>query len=255
MRFERERRLPDARGSGSRDSVRWCSVTSTCGARLLEMRQASAGHGAVAARARPATRRARSPRPQRSSSWLLDLHFVFLGYREYQLPSCRRSPRAGPSSPRPAAAWASSTPTGPPTHTAVALADSTPSLRERFEEGDLADRMSKTNRLSTSTGVRGWTTSACAVSRPGRQHGRRGAHPRAVHLEGLHRRPPRGRRCCSASCDQSWRAADLFEGSHDYKAVVRSSRASRRTSCSAPRRRRSADAGRGAARAPGAAAR
>ena len=129
--------------------------------------------------------------------WLLQDHFIFLGYREYRIAEDTISRRPGlrPGHPRrrglapPSRARSRS----PACRTACASAR---------PAGDLLI-VSKTNRLSPVhrrvrmdyVGVR-----ARRADGPDR---RRGADARPVHHQGLRRAGHRRRRCCTASCARS----------------------------------------------------
>jgi glutamate dehydrogenase len=148
--------------------------------------------------------------------WLLDLNFVFLGYREYELIdlpegralAAREETGLGILSKPDWSAYVQP----------VLLSNIEPNLRARIEGGDLLI-YSKTNRPSTVhrhgrmdyIGVR-------RVSPDGRIVGEArmiGLFTSKAYMEPAARTPLLHRKL-----SQILEAEDLFEGSHDYKAVV-----------------------------------
>ncbi len=147
--------------------------------------------------------------------WLLDMNFVFLGYREYDLIDTD----AGRSLVvRPGSGLGILSKPGSSYERPVVLSSLPTSLRSRIEGGDLLI-YSKTNRASTVhrrarmdyIGVR-------RVSRDGRIVGEArlvGLFTSKAYMEPASRTPLLHRKLA-----QILEAEDLFEGSHDYKAVV-----------------------------------
>lgn len=148
--------------------------------------------------------------------WLLDLNFVFLGYREYELVDLPegRALAAVPGS----GLGILSKPGWSAYDRPVLLSTIEPNLRARIEGGDLLI-YSKTNRPSTVhrrarmdyIGVR-------RVSADGRIVGEArmvGLFTSKAYMEPASKTPLLHRKL-----QQILEAEDLFEGSHDYKAVV-----------------------------------
>jgi len=148
--------------------------------------------------------------------WLLDLNFVFLGYREYDLVDLPggRALAAAPGS----GLGILSKPGWSAYEEPVPLDSIEPALRARIEGGDLLI-YSKTNRLSTVhrrarmdyIGVR-------RVSPEGRIVGEArmiGLFTSKAYMEPASKTPVLHRKL-----QQILEAEDLIEGSHDYKTVV-----------------------------------
>jgi glutamate dehydrogenase len=148
--------------------------------------------------------------------WLLDLNFVFLGYREYDLvdlPEGRAlAARSG------SGLGILSKPGWSAYDQPVLLSTIEPNLRARIEGGDLLI-YSKTNRPSTVhrrarmdyIGVR-------RVSPEGRIVGE--ARMVGLFTSKAYMEPAAGTPLLHRKLHQILDAEDLFEGSHDYKAVV-----------------------------------
>lgn len=148
--------------------------------------------------------------------WLLDLNFVFLGYREYDLVdgphgralALRHGSGLGILAKEDWSAY----------REAVPLAEIEPTLRARIEDGDLLI-YSKTNRLSTVhrrarmdyVGIR-------RIDAGGRVVGEArlvGLFTSKAYMEPASRTPLLARKLARIV-----EAEDLFEGSHDHKSVV-----------------------------------
>ncbi len=164
--------------------------------------------------------------------WLLDLNFIFLGYREYELVDLPegRALAAVPGSGLGILSkldWSAY-------EQPVPLDTIEPNLRARIEGGDLLI-YSKTNRPSTVhrrarmdyIGVR-------RVSR-GRPHRRRGADGRPVHLEGVLGAGEQDAAAAPQAGADPRRRGPATRGRTTTRRSSRSSRASPRTSCSRPR--------------------
>ena len=148
--------------------------------------------------------------------WLLDLNFIFLGYREYTLmdrPEGRALVAVEGSGLGILSKSGWSTFEKP-----VLLSSVDPKLRERIEGGDLLI-YSKTNRTSTVhrrarmdyIGVR-------RVSPDGRIIGE--ARMVGLFTSKAYMEPAANTPLLHRKLQQILEAEDLFEGSHDYKAVV-----------------------------------
>ena len=162
------------------------------------------------------TRRTRWPRPYAFLEWLLDLNFVFLGYREYELVDLPEGRALG--AVRGSGLGILSKLDWSAYEQPVPLDTIEPNLRARIEGGDLLI-YSKTNRPSTVhrrarmdyIGVR-------KVSEDGRIVGETrmvGLFTSKAYSEPASKTPLLHRKL-----EQILDAEDFYEGSHDYKAVV-----------------------------------
>jgi glutamate dehydrogenase len=217
MHFDLERRLPAAEMADLEDAIRRVLGDVRLAVRDFDAMQATLRGMIEIARAGSALySEAEVAETVAFLEWLLDLNFVFLGYREYDLLDTPdgRALAAVPGSGLgmlSKGGWSAY-------ETPVLLSTIEPNLRGRIEGGDLLI-YSKTNRPSTVhrrarmdyIGVR-------KVSPDGRIVGEArmiGLFTSKAYMEPASKTPLLQRKL-----QQILEAEDLFPGSHDYKAVV-----------------------------------
>jgi len=217
MHFEIDRRLPPAEAAELEDAIRGVLGDVRLAVRDFEaMRSAARGMIDIA---RAGSALYAPPEVDETVAfleWLLDLNFVFLGYREYdlvELPEGRAL-----AARKESGLGILSKPGWSAYDEPIPLSSIEPNLRARIEGGDLLI-YSKTNRPSTVhrrarmdyIGVR-------RVSPEGRIVGEArmvGLFTSKAYMEPATKTPLLHRKL-----HQILEAEDLFEGSHDYKAVV-----------------------------------
>jgi glutamate dehydrogenase len=217
MHFDLEGRLPGAELTQLEDAIRRVLGDVRLAVRdFAAMQDALRGMVEIARAGAPLYSEAEVAETVAFLEWLLDLNFVLLGYREYDLLDTPdgRALAAVPGS----GLGMLSKPGWSAYEAPVLLSEIEPNLRERIEGGDLLI-YSKTNRPSTVhrrarmdyIGVR-------KVSPDGRIVGEArmiGLFTSKAYMEPASKTPLLHRKL-----HQIVEAEDLFEGSHDYKAVV-----------------------------------
>ena len=217
MHFELDRRLPPAMLTGLEHAI--ADVLSDVRLAVRDFRAMRERVGTMIEIARAGAKLYQPDEVEETVTfleWLLDMNFIFLGYREYDLVETEDGKslvvRSG------SALGILSKPGSSSYEQRVPLSSLEPSLRSRIEGGDLLI-YSKTNRASTVhrrarmdyIGVR-------RVSPGGEIVGEArliGLFTSKAYMEPASRTPLLHRKL-----SQILEAEDLFEGSHDYKAVV-----------------------------------
>ncbi|MGZ5354220.1 MAG: NAD-glutamate dehydrogenase [Actinomycetota bacterium] len=217
MHFEIERRLPVAEAADLEEAVARVLGDVRLAVRDFDaMRDAIRGMIRTAETGSALYSRAEVDETVSFLEWLLDLNFVFLGYREYTLVDLPdgRALAAVPGS----GLGILSKPGWSAYDTPVALSTIEPNLRSRIEGGDLLI-YSKTTRPSTVhrrarmdyIGVR-------KVSPDGRVVGE--ARMVGLFTSKAYSEPAAKTPVLQRKLQQIVEAEDLLEGSHDHKAIV-----------------------------------
>ena len=168
--------------------------------------------------------------------WLLDLNFVFLGYREYELVDLPQG-RALAAVPGSGLGILSKVDWS-------AYERPVPLDDDRAQPAGADRGRRPADLLEDEPTLDGAPACADGLHRRAQgldrwSHRRRGADGGPVHLQGLHGARRARRRCCTASSNRSSRPRICSRGRTTTRRSCRSSRASPRTSCSRPPRRSS----------------
>jgi len=217
MHFELDRRLGDAELVDLEETVhRILGDVRSAVRDFHRMREAVRRMMLVAEAASPRYGREEIDEAVRFLRWLLQDNFVFLGYREYELLD---TPEGSAMHIVPGSGLGILAKSGWSSYErAVALADVEPDLRARIEGGYLLE-YSRTNRSSTvHRRARMDSIAVRRIAPDGRMAGElrmMGLFTSKAYMEPASRTPVLRRKLAHIV-----EAEDLFEGSHDYKAVV-----------------------------------